>query len=74
MKIVGSNGRSAFLVAESINAKTGRILDTDRGRISPEMDVDMILKWGYWEEYHPTKEELEKILKGVDLKGVKIDA
>jgi len=63
MKVIGKRGSSQYLLVDHENAVEGSILDINQRRLYPPDNIQVILKWGYWEEYYMPEQELKELLK-----------
>jgi hypothetical protein len=67
MKVIGRRGSSQYLLIDHENALEGYILDLDQKRLFSPDNIQIILKWGYWEECYMSEGELKKLLKLCDV-------
>ncbi len=67
VKVIGRRGSSQYLLVEQDNALEVSILDIKQGKLFPPDNIQVILKWGYWEEYSMSDEELKRLLKSCDM-------
>jgi len=67
MKVVGKRGDLQYLLAESINSKEAQVLDVEQNKLFPLTDAQVILKWGYWEEYVMPEDDLKKLLDKAEI-------
>ncbi len=67
MKVIGRRGSSQYLLVDHDNAVEGSILDINQRKLFPPDNIQVILKWGYWEEYSMPDLELKRLLKSFDI-------
>jgi hypothetical protein len=67
MKVIGRRGSSQYLLVDQDDAVGGSILDIEQKKLFHPDNIQVILKWGYWEEYSMSEEELNRLLKLCDV-------
>jgi len=71
MKVIGKRGDTQYLLVESTQRQSenvkARILDIKQNKLFPFDDIQIILKWGYWEEYVIPEDDLKKLLDKAEI-------
>lgn len=63
MKVIGRRGSSQYLLVDQNDAVEGSILDIEQKKLFHPDNIQIILKWGYWEEYCMPDEDLKRLLE-----------